>query len=92
MGSRGTLFDHKNQKRIGEIKLIGDPIQAQPPISFGNMIHCFHILEKNRLLWKVWFDGKPVLLKTDLGEQTVRIINYPAGGEIEGYLEYLEHE
>ena len=91
MGSQGTLFDLKNKKRIGKIELVGEPIPAEPPISFGNLIHCFHIYEKDRVLWKAWFDGKPVLLKTDLGEQQIRIINYPSGDEIEGYLEYLEH-
>jgi len=87
--SIAVLIDPQTDETFGMISLVGDPVSASEWIGTSNDLQSFAILGDREELWNIWVQQKEVLLRNNHSQRLVKIVTYPAEGEIEGYLDFI---
>jgi hypothetical protein len=82
------VIDIDTEEILGRISLVGDPVPATEWISANGPLQGFAIQDGRDHLWQVWANQEEVLLRTDTGEYSIRIVTYPTEGENQGYLDF----
>ena len=77
-----------SEKVLGRISLVGDPIPASEWIRTNGPLQGFAIIDGRDQLEQAWVNQDDVLLRTDYGQCSIKIVTYPTEGEDQGYLDF----
>jgi hypothetical protein len=87
--TEALIVDSLSGKNLGQISLLGKPIQADELLSASGSIQSFTISSGSDYLWQAWFNQESVLLRVGNIQQKAKIITYPTDGEVQGHLDWI---
>ena len=82
------VISPENNKIIGQLNLIGNPVQVSNLFTNKGSLQRFEIIDGHESLKEVWSYQTEVLLRIKKWQRAVRIITYPTDGENQGYLDF----
>ena len=83
------LIDPQTGRLLGEIYLVGDPVEADAMSSSNGLLQAYTIVSEEENLWRAWVAQQKVLLRTENSQRVVRIVTYPTKRNQHGYLDII---
>ena len=86
--SIAIVINQETNKPIGRISLVGNPVPATKWFYSNGPLQGYVIIDGGEFLKDAWSYQNEVLLRTYIGQRTIKIVTYPTDGETQGYLDF----